>query len=173
MEIISAGEKAYESIESYADNPEAREAFRSIGEEWLIKYFNGSDPADEEQLSNPQKIIDDGGYICLVRKDGAIVGAGGLLNRLNRGVGGDVVYEIIKMGVRERCQGLGIGRAILAHLISRARVIPGIRSLKIETSSKLTAALSMYRKFGFVDDPSIQLSFHGYKDADIFLHLPL
>lgn len=67
--------------------------------------------------------------------------------------------------VRERFQGLGIWRAILVHIISRARNTPGIRSLKIETSSKLAAALSMY--------PKVQQSLHEYKDADIFLHLPL
>jgi putative acetyltransferase len=165
--MTSSADSTSYDIESYSDIPEARAAFRSISEEWLLKYFNGSDPADEVQLNNPQKIVDEGGYICMVRVNGAIVAAGGLCNR------GDGDYEIIKMGVRDAFQGRGIGRAVLAHLIARARSIPGIKALKIETSSKLSAALKLYRAHGFVEDPETQKSFHEYKDADIFLHLPL
>ena len=77
------------------------------------------------------------------------------------------------MGVRESCQGLGCGNMLMQHLLDRARTIAGIKTLKIETSSKLVNALQMYRKFGFIDDYEVEKSFHDYKDADLFLRLDM
>ena len=80
------------TIELFGVRPDDASMFRSISEEWLMKYFNGPDPSDEEQMGNPSKIIEDGGYICMARIGAETVGTGGLIKR-----DGEGVFEIAKM----------------------------------------------------------------------------
>lgn len=63
---------------------------------------------DIESLSNPQKfIIDKGGLIYYAKLNNVIVGSVALIKK------SDTVYELGKMAVKEKSQGLGIGTILL------------------------------------------------------------
>jgi len=61
-------------------------------------------------------------------------------------------FELSKMAVTERHQGLGIGRRLLAAAIARFRKTRA-RELFLESSSKLQPALALYQASGFHHAP--------------------
>jgi GNAT superfamily N-acetyltransferase len=134
-------------------------AFRDLNLEWVSTLFR-IEPHDEEQLSHPERILEDGGEIWLARLDGKIVGTGVLF------CDGEHSYEIAKMAVRPDVRGKGIGRKILAMLIQRFRERGGKR-LWLQTNSRLKNAIALYRSFGFVDFTPTEPS--PYERADVFL----
>lgn len=83
---------------------------------------------------------------------------------------GDV--ELKSMRVRPELAGKGLGRAMLEHLIDRARA-RGARRVSLETGSgeAFEPALGLYRARGFRDGPA----FGGYQATAFnqFLHLDL
>ena len=151
-------------IVEYAPNEYVGE-FARINRQWIEKLFK-MEAADIAALENPQKIIDNGGYIIYAKRNNSIVGTAALVFY------DEGVLEIAKMGVDENCRGCGIGDKLMAHLINYAKQKGNIHTLKIETSSLLPNAIHLYRKHGFVDD-AVSQSTHGYERADVFLTLPL
>jgi ribosomal protein S18 acetylase RimI-like enzyme len=115
--------------------------FKRLNIEWLEKYFR-VEPIDEEVLSQPARILRNGGAIFLARYRGAIVGTCALLNA------GEGRFELSKMAVTAGHQGLGIGRKLLdaaiAEYLSR-----GGRELFLESNSRLTPAITLYESAGF------------------------
>jgi putative acetyltransferase len=57
--------------------------------------------------------------------------------------------ELRKMYVHATCRGLGWGRRLLDELVGEARA-RGFRRIRLETASVLEAAISLYRRYGFV-----------------------
>lgn len=55
----------------------------------------------------------------------------------------------IFLGVRQRFQGCGVGSALMHLLTSTARVFVGLERLQLTVFSDNTAAIRLYRKFGF------------------------
>lgn len=148
-----------DKIEIIPFSVEHSAAFRDLNLEWVSTLFR-IEPHDEEQLSHPERILEDGGEIWLARLGDAIVGTGVLFCE---GAGS---YEIAKMAVRPDLRGKGIGRKILDTLIGRFRERGGKR-LWLQTNSRLKNAIALYRASGFVDfvpgEPS------PYERADVFL----
>lgn len=138
---------------------EHRAAFRDLNLEWVRRYFK-VEPQDEEQLSHPERILEDGGEIWLARLDGEIVGTGVLYCE------GGGSYEIAKMAVRPDIRGRGIGKKILETLIRRFRERGGKR-LWLQTNSKLENAIGLYRRFGFADFKPEKPS--PYERANVFM----
>jgi GNAT superfamily N-acetyltransferase len=68
----------------------------------------------------------------------------------------DATAEVKRMFVRPRGRGRGIGRALLERLVDGARR-EGYATVRLETLRFMSAALAMYRTFGFVEVPG----FHG------------
>ncbi|HET7306772.1 MAG TPA: GNAT family N-acetyltransferase [Gammaproteobacteria bacterium] len=134
-------------------------AFRDLNLEWVSTLFR-VEPHDEEQLSHPERILEDGGEIWLAQRDGEIVGTGVLFCE------GEDSYEIAKMAVRPDMRGQGIGRQILTNLIRRFREREGER-LWLQTNSRLKNAIALYRQAGFVDFTPSEPS--PYERADVFL----
>jgi GNAT superfamily N-acetyltransferase len=62
----------------------------------------------------------------------------------------DTTAEIKRMYVRPAAQGLGVGRALLARLVSDARA-EGYATVRLETVRFMTTAQAMYRAFDFVE----------------------
>ena len=58
------------------------------------------------------------------------------------------VAEIKRMWVQPRCQGLGLGRRLMVSCLEQARAL-GFRVVRLDTERKMTAALGLYRSFGF------------------------
>lgn len=138
---------------------EHRAAYRDLNLEWVSTYFR-VEPHDEEQLSHPERILEDGGEIWLARLDGVIVGTGVLFSE------GNGSYEIAKMAVRPDIRGKGIGKKILEMLIRRFRERGG-RRLWLQTNSRLENAIGLYRRFGFVDFTPDRPS--PYERANVFM----
>ena len=62
-------------------------------------------------------------------------------------------FELAKMGVTAKYQGRQIGKKLALTVIGFA-VAKNAKSVFLETSSKLTAALNLYKKLGFEQVPN-------------------
>jgi ribosomal protein S18 acetylase RimI-like enzyme len=140
-----------------------RDAFRDLNLEWLNTFFE-VEPYDEEQLSQPERILESGGEIYMAELKGAngpeIVGTGALYFQ------GDGLYEISKMAVQPDIRGKGIGARLMEKLIQRFRERGGKR-LWLQTNNKLGPALKLYRRYGFVEFMPVQKS--KYARANVFM----
>ncbi|MFN3842920.1 MAG: GNAT family N-acetyltransferase [Rehaibacterium terrae] len=142
-------------------DPALREHFYRLNAEWLQKYFY-LEQVDHEVLSNPeQRIIAPGGEILFALLDEEVVGTCALLQE------SPGVFELTKMAVTERHQGLGIGRRLLAAAIEAFRRRGG-RELFLESNSRLQPALRLYASMGFQMQPSPRPGSH-YQRADVYM----
>jgi ribosomal protein S18 acetylase RimI-like enzyme len=139
--------------------PAHAEAFRTLNEAWIGKYF-ALEPKDREVLGDPQgQIIDKGGRIFMALKDGAPVGCVALLKMADRG------YEVAKMTVSEDLRGSGLGRLLMQRCIDAGAEL-GATRLYLETNSSLAPALGLYRAMGFQD---LAPAATAYVRADVFM----
>lgn len=146
--------------------PEWRAAFKSLNQEWIEKYFR-MEAEDERILDNPEsEILEPGGHILFARlpETGELVGTCALIKM------DDEHYELAKMAVTETVRGRKIGKRLLEAAIQRAREL-GATYMTLETNSGLTAAITLYKKLGFVQLPFEEKS--GYDRADVFMRLDL
>ena len=122
--------------------PAHQPAFRALNHEWISHYFT-LEPIDNEMLDDPQGyILNPGGHIFMASYDGDLVGTCALINEH----GG--VYELAKMAVSPRAQGLGIGWALGMAVLDKAREL-GASRVELLSNSRLTPALKLYEKLGF------------------------
>ncbi|MCP4976861.1 MAG: GNAT family N-acetyltransferase [Maribacter sp.] len=118
--------------------------FRDLNLAWLEKYFY-VEPKDKELLENCEKsIIDKGGHIFFVEYNKDIVGCFSFI-KLD-----DTTYELGKMAVDPNYQGLNIGQQLLKYAIDFAHE-NNWKKIILYSSTKLDAAIHIYRKFGFED----------------------
>lgn len=123
--------------------------FARINRQWIEAMY-ALEPVDEAQLGDPKReIIDPGGDILFVEDpELGIVGTCGLLKT------GPGEFELIKMAVVPEARGRGAGEFLLRATVERAFAM-GAERLFLLTNSKSEAAIRMYRRNGFVDDPEI------------------
>lgn len=141
--------------------PELREHFYRLNAEWLNRYYC-IEEIDHRVLSQPEEhILRGGGAILFALLDGEPVGTCALLQE------SPGVYELTKMAVTERCQGLGIGRRLLAATIDRFHELGG-ETLFLESQGKLQAALHLYEALGFVRQPQRKPDSH-YQRSDVYM----
>ena len=134
-----------------------KDAFRTLNEEWLKKYFT-VEPIDAVLLSEPKKeILDRGGKIFYAMEDDEIVGTVALLNE------GNGVFELGKMAVTEKHQGAGIGKKLLEHALRFAKK-SGMKKIILYSHTSLKSAIHLYRKLGFFEVP---LDTGHYQRSDI------
>jgi putative acetyltransferase len=138
-------------------------AFRRLNEAWLTKYFR-IEARDAQLFDDPvgQFITPGGDILMLDADEGQTVGCCALIN-----LGGGT-YEIAKMAVSEAHQRRGYGEYLLRAMVDRARAL-GARRLLIETSSKLPAAIALYRKLGFTDIPAAAAPPSDFARVDVFM----
>jgi N-acetylglutamate synthase-like GNAT family acetyltransferase len=123
-----------------------KEAIKTLNLEWLQKHFK-VEPKDELVLSNPvEEIIDKGGKIYYAQHLDKIVGTFSLL-KINT-----TTFELSKMAVTERVQGIGIGKQLLEFCIEEAQKL-GIEKLILYSNRQLKSALHLYESFGFKEIP--------------------
>jgi GNAT superfamily N-acetyltransferase len=138
-------------------------AFYDLNHEWISKYFVMED-ADTKSLSDPQGyILDKGGHILIALFNGEPVGTCALLND------GDGVYELAKMAVAPKMQGMKIGKMLGEAALDRAKRI-GANKVYLVSNRRLETALNLYKRLGFVEvpmPPSI------YERANIKMELSL
>jgi len=136
---------------------ELKEHIKTLNYEWLEKWFH-VEPGDARSLCNPQtEIIDKGGVIYYARWKGEIIGTASLL------FVAEGIFELGKMAVTSKAQGLGIGTLLLEHCISVAQEM-GAHKMVLYSNTKLQTAIRLYRKYGFTEctlEPGL------YERADI------
>lgn len=116
--------------------------FAELNFEWLKKYFY-IEEYDEKILTNPIKfIISEGGQILFALIDNEVVGTAALIKR------GEAEFELSKMAVTEKHQGMRIGQKLMYACIDYAGQ-HGVKRLFLDSNTKLTPAISLYKKVGF------------------------
>lgn len=88
-----------------------------------------------------------GGRFWVLVQAGTVVGSCGLYPL------GDGVVELRKMYLHPDLRGRGLGRRLLNHAMSVAAA-DGFHTMRLETASALTEAISLYRKNGFTRLPA-------------------
>ncbi|WP_026914863.1 GNAT family N-acetyltransferase [Christiangramia portivictoriae] len=122
------------------------EEFEKMNLHWLNEFFY-VEPHDEEVLGNPEKfIIEPGGKIFYVKKDGSIVACVALMKIEDR------VFELTKMAVKPAFRGQKIGHFLIEHALQFAKE-SGWSKLIIYSNRKLANAIHLYRKYGFKEIP--------------------
>ncbi len=144
-------------------SPELKYYIKTLNYEWLEKYFQ-LEQSDMVSLGDPQEhIINKGGFIYYVKLNDEIVGTASLIR-----YPGDV-YKLGKMAVTENHQGKGVGKFLLQHCISEAR-LKEIKKLVLYTNTLLKPAVHLYERFGFIET---QLEHGHYGRANMKMELYL
>ena len=124
--------------------PKYQKAFKTLNEDWILKYFEMED-ADRKVLNNPKKqIIDKGGYIFVALLHNEPVGVCALL-KMNDPV---YEYELAKMAVRADMRGKNIGWLLGEAVINKARSL-NADAIYLESNTMLKPAINLYMKMGF------------------------
>ena len=122
--------------------PRYQEAFRSLNEEWINRYFQ-MEPGDYAALDNPQEfILDKGGEVFVALYQNEPVGVCALIKA------NDERYELSKLAVGPKAQGKGIGLLLGRAVVDRAKELGG-RMLYLESNTVLKPAIRLYEKLGF------------------------
>jgi N-acetylglutamate synthase-like GNAT family acetyltransferase/DNA-binding MarR family transcriptional regulator len=122
-------------------SPEIGYHFARLNRVWIEKYFY-LEQEDLRVLGDPQKIIDDGGFVFFAKVGNKVVGTCALIKS------GEKCFELVKMAVDEAYRGSGVGRLLLERSIERAKAYDA-RELILETNTVLESAVRLYRKLGF------------------------
>ncbi len=145
------------TVEIIPFSQDLKDHIKTLNIEWLQKYFRVEEK-DKIVLSNPQEeIIDKCGLIFYAKYNDEIIGTASLMKI------DDTTFELSKMAVSDKAQGLGIGNKLLIHCLAVAEE-NGIKKVLLYSNRKLLPAIHLYRKFGFEEIP---LEDGIYERADI------
>lgn len=112
----------------------------------LVEAYFDEDDFERELRELPGEYAPPGGELLIAEVDGHVVGV-----VASHGIGDDAC-EMKRMFVETSAHGRGVGRALAAELIDRARAA-GYRAMFLDTSRGQTAAIGLYRSLGFVEVP--------------------
>lgn len=130
------------AVEILTFHPSLSRHFKSLNEEWLRKYFS-IEPHDREMLSDPQRmIVKPGGMVFFARANGKIVGTCAVIRHSVK------LFELGKMAVTEKAQGLQIGKKLGLAAVEFARR-QNAEVLYLETNRRLKPAIELYKRLGF------------------------
>ncbi len=137
-------EREAKNIEVVDYMPKYKSVFKTLNEEWIVKYFK-IEPMDTKILSNPKRyIINKGGYIKIALFNNTPVGVCSLIPLSDS----DYDFELAKMAVSPKDQGLGIGWILGQAIIQQVKQLGG-KKLYLESNTKLIPAIKLYEKMGF------------------------
>lgn len=124
--------------------PEYRQAFKALNEEWISTYFKMED-ADYKALDHPREyILDKGGAILVALFDGEVAGVCALIRMQDP----DYDFELAKMAVSPKFQGKNIGWLLGQAAIAKAKSL-GAAAIYLESNTMLQPAIKLYLKLGF------------------------
>ncbi|HEX8269597.1 MAG TPA: GNAT family N-acetyltransferase [Flavobacterium sp.] len=137
--------------------PEYATFFEQLNKAWIQEHFI-MEPVDYYVLENPQEaILNKGGVILFALFEEKVIGTVALAY-VRKGV-----FELTKMAVDERFRGIGAGRILCEAALKKAADL-NANEVILYSNTKLTTAINLYRKIGFVELPLE----HGlYDRADI------
>lgn len=149
--------KIVEYEERYHDD------LKRLSYEWLEKYVS-VEPEDEKILNNPKEVVlDKGGFIFFVEYGEEIVGTVSLI-RVD-----ETTFELAKLGVTEKYQGLKIGNMLMEKCLYVAKQKKAKRII-LFTNHILTSAIAVYKKFDFKEIPLVN---NKYIESDIKMEVNL
>jgi ribosomal protein S18 acetylase RimI-like enzyme/predicted transcriptional regulator len=150
-------------VEIIAFDEEFAQSFYDLNATWLKKYFY-IEPYDEKVLSNPKKyILDTGGFIFFAKFNTEIVGVVSIINQ-------KTFFELSKMAVSPKYQGLKIGQKLIDYCINFAKKQQW-KSITLYSHRNLVAAINLYKKVGF-KEIKLEENSH-YERSDIKMCLKL
>jgi putative acetyltransferase len=133
-----------------------------IGE--LDAYLQALYPAHSNHLMPVDELRQPNVVFLVARRGAEVVGCGALVDHAGQ------YGELKRMYVRPQCRGTGVGRAILAELVARARSRP-LRHLRLETGITQPEALALYERAGFRRRGPF--GGHGADPLSLFMELDL
>ncbi len=153
-----------DNVEIVEFSDEWAKDFAALNYEWIEEYFE-VEKHDSEILDDPKKwVIEPGGQIFMAINDGQAAGTVAMIPA------GEGVLELTKMAVSPAFQGRGIGNQLMDASIEFAKNY-GARTVFLESHTKLTPALVLYRKYDFTEVPGDPNSL--YSRADIRMELDI
>jgi GNAT superfamily N-acetyltransferase len=138
--------------------------FRRLNLDWIERLFAVEEP-DRKVLDNPeQAIVAKGGMIFFALDGDAVVGTAAMIRF------SDLRYELAKMAVATGHQRRGIGE-LLGQACKDWAQERGVRTVFLETNSRLANAIRLYERLGFrhAVDPHPS----DYARADVYMELPI
>ncbi len=135
-------ERRMDQVEIVEYQKEYKKYFKSLNYAWISKYFKVEE-TDQRLLTNPDKIIMQGGAILFASLNNQIVGTCALIKI------DDGKFELTKMAVDENYQGRQVGKKLGLAVIEKSIEL-GAKKLILESNKKLIPALNLYKKLGFV-----------------------
>ena len=126
-------------------DPRAQSCWHAYFSELNRRFGTGFDPARSASVPE-EEVRAPAGVMLLASLHGSPIGCGSLRFR------GAGRAEIKRMWVAESARGLGVGRRLLGELEAHAAG-HGARSVRLDTSSALTEAISLYRSAGYSEVP--------------------
>ena len=137
--------------------------FADLNYEWIAHFFK-IESIDRKYLDHPREmIIDKGGSILLAKYKDKVVGTICLVKME------DDVYELAKMSVSPGLRGLKIGHKLMDSCLEKAKELSA-EMILILSNRKLTNAIYLYEKYGFIDVGSED---DDYERCDIRMELHL
>ena len=156
---------SHEEIEILPWRDEFAPEYARLNRSWL-EMHDLLEPDDLPYLYEPrERILDPGGAILCAVRDGEVVGTVAVL-RLDAGT-----CELAKLAVAPAAQGRGLGRRLSRAALELAAAL-GARRVVLSSSSRLAAALGLYRSLGFRPSPP-PAGAVAYRTADVHLALEL
>lgn len=139
-------------------------AFAALNYEWIAASYE-IEPHDREILDHPfETIIAKGGQIFFALDGEVPVGTVAMIDRDPES------FELCKMAVAPNDQGKGIGTKLLSACVEYAKN-KGKTSVILESNTRQSAAIHLYRAFGFAELPLDPNS--AYKRANVRMRLAL
>jgi ribosomal protein S18 acetylase RimI-like enzyme len=143
--------------------PEHQPYFERFNRAWIEKYF-WLEELDKFVLQHPQEaVLDKGGAILMAACNSVIAGTVAL-KKVN-----DSVFEFTKMAVDEAFRRRGIAEALSYAAFEKAKKM-GATKVILYSQTGLVAAITMYKKLGFVEVP---LEKGIYARSDIKMEIDL
>lgn len=145
--------------------PSYKQAFKALNEEWISTYFK-MEAADYKALDNPKSyILNKGGHILIALYNGEPVGVCALIKMDDP----EYDYEMAKMAVSPKAQGLGIGWLLGRAIVEKAKSL-GAGKIYLESNTILKPAIRLYNKLGF---RKVAGRATPYERCNIQMELPL
>lgn len=136
---------------------------RRLSYEWLEKYVS-VEPEDEKILNNPKEVIlDKGGFIFFAKYNDELVGTVSLIKV------DENTFELAKLAVTEKYQGLKIGKLLMEKCLHVAKQ-KNAKKVILFTNHILTSAIELYKKFDFKEIPIVN---NKYIESDLKMELKL
>jgi len=139
-------EKQIGDVEIISYQKKYKKDFIKLNTEWLEKYFI-VEPVDKKIINSPEEeILNKGGEVFFALLDNEVIGTCAVI-KIDR-----KTYELTKMAVTEKVQGKQAGKKLGLTVIGFVVSKRGKR-IVLDTNLKLTAAIQLYHKLGFVTVP--------------------